>query len=82
MYAAFNAEFTYQGSALTVNAAAIPEAYRPEQTVYALCAVDGNGTAIVSVTPEGFIRVENVKRDGESGNIPVLWIDGYIDYFI
>lgn len=82
VYAAFNAEFTYQGSALTVNAAAIPEAYRPEQTVYALCAVNGNGTAVVSVTPEGFIRVENVKRDGESGNIPVLWIDGYIDYFI
>lgn len=82
VYCAFNCSFSYTGQVLTVNGAAIPEEYRPERAVHSLCAVDEDGIAMVCVTPDGFIQVEWVKRDGETGNHTVLWIDGYIDYWI
>ena len=82
VFAAFNCSFVHTGQAVTVNETAIPEENRPARTVLAFCPVDNDGTALVSVTPDGFIQVERVKRDGENGEHPVLWIDGYIDYWI
>ena len=67
---------------MTVNGTEIPEEYRPERAVRSLCAVNEDGIAMVCVTPDGFIQVEWVKRDGETGSHIVLWIDGYIDYWI
>lgn len=81
VFAAFNCSFVYAGQVLTVNGTAIPEEYRPARTVLSLCPVNNDGTALVSVTPDGLIQVERVKRDGENGEHPVLWIDGYIDYW-
>lgn len=81
VYAAFNCSFVHTGQIVTVNETAIPEEYRPARTVLTFCPVNNDGTALVSVTPDGFIQVERVKRDGENGDHPVLWIDGYIDYW-
>lgn len=81
VYAAFNCSFVHTGQVVTVNETAIPEEYRPARTVLTFCPVNNDGTALVSVTPDGFIQVERVKRDGENGEHPVLWIDGYIDYW-
>lgn len=82
IYCGFNCSFSYTGQVLTVNGTEIPEEYRPERAVRSLCAVNEDGIAMVCVTPDGFIQVEWVKRDGETGSHIVLWIDGYIDYWI
>lgn len=82
VYAAFNCSFVHSGLPVTVNGVPIPEGCRPAREVRSVCAVDAGGTAMVCVTPDGFIQVEWVKRDGETGDHAVLWIDGYLDYWI
>lgn len=81
VYAAFNCSFVYQGTAVTINAAPIPEEYRPQRTVCGLCPVDKGGVALVTVAPDGYIQVQQVSRGNETGEIPILWIDGYLDYW-
>lgn len=81
VYVAFNCSFTHSGTAITVNSTPIPEDYRPARTVRAICPVNGNGTALVRVKPDGYIQVESVERPGENGTHPVLWIDAYLDYW-
>jgi len=82
VYVAFNCSFTHSGTTVTINASAMPSEVRPAQTVCGLCPVDNAGIAMVAVDTDGYIRVEWVKRDGESGSHSVLWIDGYLDYWI
>lgn len=81
VYVAFNCSFTHSGAAITINGSQIPEEYRPPRAVRSLCPVNGNGTALVCVKPDGFIQVESVERAGETGEHPILWIDGYLDYW-
>lgn len=81
VYVAFNCSFTHSGAAITINGSQIPEEYRPPRAVRSLCPVNGNGTALVCVKPDGFIQVESVERAGEIGEHPILWIDGYLDYW-
>ena len=81
IYVAFNCSFVYSGVPVIVNSTPIPESYRPAREVRAVCAISGSGTAMVMVTPSGYIQVEWAKRDGESGNLAITWIDGYIDYW-
>lgn len=82
VYAAFNCSFVHSGTPITVSGTPIPEGFRPAREVRSVCAVDAGGTAMVCVKPDGFIQVEWVKWDGETGNHAVLWIDGYLDYWI
>lgn len=81
VYVSFNCSFTHSGAAITINGSQIPEEYRPPRAVRSICPVNGNGTALVCVKPDGFIQVESVERAGETGEHPILWIDGYLDYW-
>lgn len=78
---AFRCAFTYTGDAVTVNASAIPEAYRPKRAIYAVCAADG-ALARVKVDSEGIVSVESLVATSDTTTpYEVSWIDGYIDYF-
>jgi len=81
VHIAFRCAFTYTGGAVTVNASAIPEAYRPKWDIYAVCAADGV-LARVKVDSEGIVSVESLITTSDiTTPYEVSWIDGYIDYF-
>jgi hypothetical protein len=84
IYVAFNCAFTYEGSAIQVNADPIPSAYRPDRNVYAICATGGRSVARILVNNSGNIIVDwiQVITSTEATTAStVKWIDGYIDYW-
>lgn len=84
VYVAFNCSFTFSGETVQINLSAVPEKYRPKQPVHGLCIASDHLVALVSVTPEGQILVEQVHRldNSESADTTdILWIDGYLDYW-
>jgi hypothetical protein len=85
VYVAFNCAFTYSGSAITVNANAIPSAYRPDRNVYSMNATGGRSIARILVNSGGNILVDWVQvitTTEQTSSSTVKWIDGYIDYWI
>lgn len=82
---AFNCSFEFAGEVLQVNLSPIPEKYRPQRNVYALCATGGRAAARVLVNSSGNVIVDWVQIVS-SGAITtgssVSWIDGYIDYYL
>lgn len=84
IYAAFNCGFTYAGTATVINANPIPEHYRPTRLVCSICPVSDRTVALVSVSPDGYIRVEWVQKLTDTvltAYSEVIWIDGYMDYW-
>lgn len=85
VHISFNCSFNYTGSEFTINSTPIPESYRPNQTVCSLCPVNDRHIALVSVQTDGYIRVEWVqalKDTVDTGSVSILWIDGYLDYWV
>lgn len=84
IYVAFNCAFTFSGSAIQVNATPIPEEYRPDRNVYALCAADGHAVARILVNSSGNILVDWIQvisSAEQTASSTVKWIDGYIDFW-
>ena len=84
VHIAFNCAFTYGGTALVINEDAIPEDHRPTRTVFSPCICNDRSIACVSVSPDGFIRVEWVQKPTDTvmtGNADVTWVDGYLCYW-
>lgn len=84
VYAAFNCGFTYSGTARAINSTPIPAEFRPPRPVYSLCPVNDRTMAMVSVSADGYIRVEWVQKLTDTvntGTAEVIWIDGYLDYW-
>lgn len=84
IYVAFNCAFTFSGSAIQVNAEPIPEAYRPDRNVYAICATGGRTVARILVNKSGNILVDWIQviaAAEQTASSTVKWIDGYIDYW-
>ena len=84
VYAAIDCSFAYSGTALIINQTAIPEDHRPKRITYALCPVNDRGLALISASPDGYIRVEWVQIITDTvltGTATVAWIDGYLDYW-
>lgn len=84
IYVAFNCAFTFSGGAIQVNAEPIPEAYRPDRNVYAICATGGRTVARILVNKSGNIFVDWIQvisSAEQTASSTVKWIDGYIDYW-
>lgn len=82
VYAGFSCSFAYAGTPVTVSAAPVPEEIRPAAPVWGLSPVNDGGLAAVCLKPDGYIQVQWVLRNGQAGQQEVLWIDGYLDYWI
>jgi hypothetical protein len=85
VYVAFNCAFTYSGSAVQVNANAIPAAYRPTRKAYAMNLVSGRAFARTGVNDSGNVVIDWVQLINSAettGSASTTWIDGYIDYWI
>lgn len=83
VYIAFNCALTYSGNAVTVNAQAIPSAYRPKRNIYAMCATGGRALARILVNSSGNIMIDWIQvisSAEQTNSSTVKWIDGYIDY--
>lgn len=81
---AFNCSYEYGGSAMVVNRTPIPEDHRPERTVCSLCPTNDRRLALVTVQPDGYIRLEWIQTIASTSNTAsatVLWVDGYLDYW-
>jgi len=84
VHIAFNCACGYAGTAVIVNAAAIPEDHRPGRRVFSLCPASDRQIACVSVDPDGYIRVEWVQKATDTvltGAADVTWLDGCISYW-
>lgn len=84
IYVAFNCAFTYSGEPIQVNRDPIPEEYRPDRNVYALCATGGRALARILVNADGNIFVDWIQvisAAEATTSSAVKWIDGYIDYW-
>ena len=80
VYVAFGCgNFMWKGSALQINANAIPEELRPARTVSALCTVGTGQVACVSVNKDGIVQISWIQNLTTGA---VGLIDGYIDYWI
>lgn len=82
---AFNCSYHYAGTAQVVNMTPIPEKYRPERTVCSICPANDRRLALVTVQPDGYIRIEWVQTIASTSNTSsatVLWVDGYLDYWV
>ena len=82
---AFNCSYHYAGTAQVVNMTPIPEEYRPERTVCSICPANDRRLALVTVKPDGYIRIEWIQTIASSSNTTsatVLWVDGYLDYWV
>lgn len=82
---AFNCAFEYKGPTFRINLAAIPAEYRPQRSVYSICAAYGRATARALVNADGQVLVDWVQALTATENTTaytVSWIDGYIDYYI
>ena len=85
VYVAFCCEFTFSGSAVTVNLNSIPSAYRPANHIYAMCATGGRAITRCIVNSSGNVLVDWVQiisSAEQTTSSTVGWVDGYIDYFI
>ena len=83
--AAFNCAYDYAGRSMVVNKTPIPEEYRPERTVCSICPTNDRRLALVTVQPDGYIRIEWVQTIASTSNTTsatVLWVDGYLDYWV
>ena len=83
--AAFNCSYDYAGRSMVVNKTPIPEEYRPERTVCSICPTNDRRLALVTVQPDGYIRIEWVQTIASTSNTTsatVLWVDGYLDYWV
>lgn len=84
VHVAFNCGLTYNGTAVIINKDPIPAEYRPAQSVFSICAMNGRCIAMVSTNPDGFVRLEwvqNLAETGNTGTQEVIWIDGYLDHW-
>lgn len=85
VFVAFNCGFSYSGTAMVINSTPIPAEHRPARIVMSLCPANEMGIALVSVSSDGYIRVEWVQKmtdTVQTGTLQVIWIDGYLDYWI
>lgn len=85
VYVAFNCAYTYENSQVQVNSSSIPEEYRPDRIVCAICATGGRFLARVFVDSNGNITVDwvqSIQSGEQTTSSTVSWIDGYIDYWI
>lgn len=85
VYITFNCAFTFSGSVIQVNSNALPAAYRPARTVYAMCPTNDREIARIMVNTEGNILVDYVQSMASSSvttSYGVTWIDGYIDFWV
>ena len=83
--AAFNCSYDYAGRSMVVNKTPIPEEYRPDRTVCSICPTNDRRLALVTVQPDGYIRIEWVQTIASTSNTTsatVLWVDGYLDYWV
>lgn len=82
---AFNCAYSYAGSAMVVNRTPIPEEYRPLRTVCSICPTNDRMLALITVQPDGYIRIEwvqTIASTSTTASAAVLWVDGYIDYWV
>lgn len=82
---AFNCSYNYAGRSQVINLTPIPEEYRPERTVCSICPTNDRRLALVTVQPDGYIRIEWVQTIASTSNTSsatVLWVDGYLDYWV
>lgn len=85
VHIACNGAFSYSGTAKLLNGEALPEELRPARPVYAPCICNDRQTACISVSPDGYVRVEWVQRLTDTvmtGNADVTWVDGYLSYWL
>lgn len=85
IFIAFNCSFVYNGSPIKINKLQIPANYRPQNDVYALCAVNGRAVAQIVINKDGEVFAEWVQAfsaASETTAYTVDWVDGYIDYWI
>lgn len=85
VYVAFACAFTYSGSALIVSANEIPEALRPANAIYQMCATGGRALARCIAHYNGYIYVDwiqNIPTTETTTSTTVNWVDGYIDYWL
>lgn len=84
VHIAFNCAFAYGGTALAINADPIPEEHRPLRTVFSPCICNDRNLAGVSVSTDGYIRVEWIQKATDTvltGAADVTWVDGYLCYW-
>lgn len=84
VHIAFNCAFSYGGTALVINDTAIPADHRPDRTVFSPCICNDRSIAGVSVSPDGYIRVEWIQKATDTvltGAADVTWVDGYLCYW-
>lgn len=82
---AFNCAYSYAGSAMVVNRTPIPEEYRPLRTVCSICPTNNRMLALITVQPDGYIRIEwvqTIASTSTTSSAAVLWVDGYLDYWV
>lgn len=72
----FNCAFSYGNLPVQVSLNAVPEGLRPGRPVSVYCPSE-LGAALVTVGPEGLVRVDSLPKAGYCG-----WIDGYLEYFL
>ena len=82
---AFDCSFDYNGTAVRISRDPIPADCRPHRTAYGLCPVNDRGIALVSAGTDGHIRAEWIQKltdTAATAAAPVIWLDGYLDYWI
>ena len=86
VYVAFCCQFTFaDNKAVTINKDMIPEKYRPPNHMYQHCIACDRTIARCKVRPQGDVVVDWVQvlsANAITTSYEVLWIDGYIDYWI
>lgn len=85
VHISFNCAYSYAGISKAVNRTPLPEEYRPERTVCSICPANDRMLALVTVQPDGYIRIEWVQTISATSNTTsatVLWVDGYLDYWV
>ena len=72
-------------SSTTINADLLPEAYRPQETIYRLNTVGGRLIMRNYVHTDGRIQIEWVQNIASSSNtsgVDITWCDIWIEYFL
>lgn len=86
VYVAFCVLFTYEGSAIQVNANAIPSKFRPARKAYTLNTIGGYRLARVGVNGSGNVVIDwaqdLINGGVQTTSTPSIWIDGYVDYWL
>lgn len=85
VYIAFNCAFEYEGTKLLVNAAMIPEEYRPRRDTFAMVPARGRVFIRAYTNSKGEIFIDWVQDMIATSNTTyakVDWFDGYLDYWI